>query len=165
MSDTCRSTNQLETDHADSSAAHIRRYVLMVDVQAVARQLGAAAGAATNPATAKALLLALRGLAADKVWNVRRATAEALPGVARAGMPGGLDTALEMLGSLMADASSWVRSAALLAASGVFTHAPAGSQTPGAYLNGLSPRDAAKPNLPSGTSVECVVERLTICAS
>jgi hypothetical protein len=128
----------------------------MLEVQAVARQLSAAAAAATTPGTVKALLLALRGLAADRVWNVRRAAAEALPGVARAGMPGGVETALEVLGSLMADASSWVRSAALLAASGVFTYAPAGSLTPGAHPNFCSLTEAAKSNLTFGKNLSVI---------
>ena len=62
---------------------------------------------------------------------MRRAAAEALPGVARAGTPGGVETAVELLGSLMEDASSWVRAAALLAGGVVFSQAPAGSLSAG----------------------------------
>ena len=101
--------------------------------QAVARQLGVAAVAVADPDAAAALLSALRGLATDRVWNVRRAAAEALPDVSRVGtLGGGAETAVEVLGSLRVDASSWVRSAALLGAGEVFSRAPAGSLTTGA---------------------------------
>ncbi len=102
-----------------------------MSAQVVAKQLGVAAAAATAADEAATLLHALRGLAADRVWNVRRAAAEALPGVARAQSPAASETLLELLAALMADASSWVRSAAMLAGGTVIGRAPPASVPPG----------------------------------
>ena len=104
---------------------------LLLSEQVVAEQLGVAAAAAADPGETAALLQALRGLAADQVWNVRRAAAEALPAVALAHSPAATQTLLELWTSLTADASSWVRSAALLAGSSIIARAPTGSVPPG----------------------------------
>ena len=120
------------TDGAQATdAVHSKRFPDMC-AQVVARQLGVAAAAATAADDAAALLHALRGLAADRVWNVRRAAAEALPDVARAQRPAAAsETLLELLAALMADASSWVKSAAMLAAGTVIGSAPHASVPPG----------------------------------
>ncbi len=115
------------------SEAVVCKLLADVSAQVVARQLGIAAAAAKSADDAAALLHALRGLAADRVWNVRRAAAEALPDVARAQSPAASAALLELLAALVADASSWVRSAAMLAGGPVIGRATPASVPPGKW--------------------------------
>ena len=113
------------------SHQHGANIYLILSAQVVAKQLGVAAAAAASTDDAEALLHALRDLAADHVWNVRRAAAEALPSVASAQSPAASASLLELLAALMADASSWVRSAAMLAGGSIIARAPTASVPPG----------------------------------
>ena len=96
-----------------------------VRVQAAAGALGAAAEVATPLVCAARVVPALEQLAGDRVWKPRKAVAQVLPRLAAAGGGQQCRAAVQLVGRLVADASSWVRRAALLAAGPVLCCAAA----------------------------------------